>query len=107
MYVCHAATSAFCGSVGRYCRHRDSVPPYWTPPKATTFVAPVARMAFTSDCIPAASYGTPGQVPPSRQHVQAASLSWLLSGTGSLKSSRITASLPLNVVATSVQKAGE
>src|SRR2546430_646466 len=34
-----------------------------TPPSAITFGAPVARIALTSVCIPAASKVTPGQVP--------------------------------------------
>ena len=57
--------------------------------------------------MPAAWYETPAQVPPSRQQVQAATLSCWLSGQGSLKSSKITASLPLNVLATLDQNAGE
>ena len=57
--------------------------------------------------MPATWKDTPGQVPPSRQQVHAATLSAWLSGQGSLKSSKITASLPLKVLATLDQKAGE
>src|SRR5579859_7536628 len=70
------------------------------------FVAPVARIAFRRVCVPAAGYDTPGHVPPSRKHCQAAVVSPLLSGKGSLNTSKMTELLLLNVLATEVQKAG-
>src|SRR5207247_11340151 len=71
------------------------------------FVAPVARIAFTIVCMPAAWKPTPEQVPPSRQHCHAAVESELLSGYGSLWGSKITALLPLNAAATCDQKVTE
>ncbi len=69
-------------------------------------VLPVALTAFTSDCMLAAWYGTPGQVPPILRQAQAAAESWLLSGYGSLNKSKITELLDLNAFATDVQNAG-
>src|SRR6187455_2352710 len=98
-------------SVGRYWIQRERTPVYATPATITRFVAPVARTALSNSCIPAAVYPTCGQVPapllPSRRQSQAAVVSRLSSGYGSLKRSKMTAVFVLKVVATDVQNAGE
>src|SRR3981081_420774 len=105
--MCHAAMTLFSASFGLYSIQRVSLLLYMTPPSAITLGAPWARIEFTSVCIPAAWKETPGQVPPSRQHCQAATVSWFESGKGSLCGSKITASLPAYAVATCDQKVGE
>ena len=99
------------GSFGRYASHWLRLFENWTPPSAITFVAPVARTASTSVCMPAAWYGVwvfrSMTAPPSRQIVHAVTLSLSSSGNGSLKGSKMTASFPLNALATCDQNAGE
>src|SRR2546423_3352047 len=80
LYTCHAAARLLSGSDGLYVSHCESALEYSTPPRTITFVAPVARIAFTSSCIPAAWKDCPRQVPPSRQQLHAATVSLLLSG---------------------------
>src|SRR6266851_2757651 len=78
----------------------------------STLVAPVARTVVTSVCMPAAAKGTSAQglaltaVLPFFQQDQALGLLPVLPVNGSLKRSKITAELLLNVLATEVQKAG-
>src|SRR3954466_663274 len=91
------------GSAGAYCVQWSTCPAYCGPPTRTTLVAPAPRTALSISCDPAAVNGTPGHVPPSRTHVQAAVVSWLESGYGSLYRSNRTAGLPLNVAATDAQ----
>ncbi len=69
-------------------------------------VAPVPRMAVTSSCMPAATNGTPAQIPPSRQHRQASGVFLPSSGYGSLYGSKRTALLSLKRKATDCQNAG-
>jgi len=102
------------GSFGLCASHCVSAFEYWMPPSRMMWVDPVARIASTIDCMPAAWYVPMGvllpfaywfAVQPSRQQAQAASLSLLPSGKGSLYGSSTTPSSSRNVVATSAQKA--
>src|SRR3954470_16195440 len=83
----------------------------YSPPARTTFLAPVARTASTSSCIPAAVYGCRefaevSRQPPSRQQVQARVVFSSSNGNGSLNRSKPTEGQFAKVVATDVQNTG-
>src|SRR5215467_8461690 len=69
-YSWNSATRLFSGSLGLYCSHWLRLLAQSMPGTAIGCVAPVARMALTSDCMPATLKPTPQLLPPSRQHPQ-------------------------------------